>query len=236
MLVKNQVADIENRLTNFTKIGGENGEWISINDPRVYDLIKKDPELHAEFLTLLLDAQRLIDTYTNETYDFRKITGDNNNSFVRESIAQINSDIAKLSTLPALAEAEQNYVEMYLAKLSNNPNIREAITNLYDSYHATSLFAANINDFQDTHNPMLQVIETTVMQNIRGAELQAEDAIKSFKKAWKDITDRAKAAGRPVNINNIIDDSGRLIQEYNKLVENDGKMYPEINQLKIFNV
>lgn len=232
MLVKNQVADIENRLTNFTKIGGENGEWVSINDSRVYDLIKKDPELHAEFLTLLLDAQRLIDTYTNETYDFRKITGDNNNSFVRESIAQINSDIAKLSTSPALAEAEQNYVEMYLAKLSNNPNIREAITNLYDSYHATSLFTANINDFQDTHNPMLQVIETTVMQNIRGAELQAEDAIKSFRKDWKDIIDRAKAAGRPININNIIDDSGRLIQEYNKQFESDLKQFDDdLNEL-----
>lgn len=229
MLVKNQVADIENRLTNFTKIGDD---WISINDARVYDLIKKNPELHAEFLTLLLDAQRLIDTYTNETYDFRKITGDNNNSFVRESIAQINSDIAKLSTLPALAEAEQNYVEMYLAKLSNNPNIREAITNLYDSYHATSLFAANINDFQDTHNPMLQVIETTVMQKIRGAELQSEDVIESFRKDWKDITDRAKAAGRPININNIIDDSGRLIQEYNKQFESDLKQFDDdLNEL-----
>jgi len=226
IFVKNEVNDIEDRLNNFTVI---NGDWKKINDPEVMKALKDDPELHTKYLTLLLDAHRLIRAYTNDTYDFRKITG-NNNTFVKENIAQINEDIAKLNSSDLLNEAEKSYVEEYLTKLSHNPAIREGVTSLLDSYHATTWFTSQIADFQDTHNPALQVIQTTVMQNIRGADLQADHEIEIFHKTWQDIINRAKAAGRPINMKHIIDETGRRIRDYNSEFEADLKMFDKTTQ------
>ena len=218
VLVKKQVADIEDRLEHFTKI---DETWVPINDDRVLEAIKTDSRLHAQYLTLLLDAQKLIDRYTDETYDFRKLIASNASSINKKAIESINEQIAELTKNTLLSEAEELYVKTYLTSVSDNPNVKQGLSTLFDSYHETSLFTSHIADLQDTHNPILQVLTTDVMGDIRAKELQAEQTAEAFIKAYDDILNRAKASGRPININHIIDDYGRLIQNYNKHFEED---------------
>lgn len=205
----------ENGLNLFTQ-DPETGSYLKITDSKVLDLIRESPVLRRKYLKTILKAKHLIDQFES----FNTIKYADNEQNLKYYIDKINSEIKKLSESSILQEAEELYVTGYLAKITNNPNIANNIVSLLDGYHTTSFLTSWINDLQDTSNPIIQIITSDVMSDIRAKEFQGEQRVREFKKFIRDIKAKAARNGRSINWRNIIDEYGKWINDYdNKFIE-----------------
>ena len=108
----------------------------------------------------------------------------------------------------------------YLAKVSSNPllkwnnKLESDIITLLDGFYGSGMIEAMINDTQEMPNPLIQIITKEVMADIRAKEMAAEERVAEFEKKIADIKKEAEAAGMSVNWDNIVDESGKLIQPY----------------------
>ena len=201
----------ENSLNLFTQ-DPDTGSYLKITDPKVIELIRESPRLRRKYLQTLLKAKHLIDTYES----FANANYGEDNETLKYYISKINKEIEKLSKSPILKEAEELYVTGYLAKISTNPNIKNDIISLLDSYHTTTFISSWINDLQDTTNPIIQIIASDVMSDIRAKEFQGEQRIREFKKHISNLKAKAAKNGRTINWDNIIDEYGKFINDYNE--------------------
>lgn len=201
----------ENGLNLFTQ-DPETGSYLRITDSKVLDLIRESPILRRKYLKTILKAKHLIDNFES----FNTIKYADNEQNLKYYIDKINAEIKKLSESSILQEAEELYVTGYLAKITNNPNIANNIVSLLDGYHSTSFLTSWINDLQDTSNPIIQIITNDVMSDIRAKEFQGEQRVREFKKFIRDINAKAARNGRSINWNNLIDEYGKWINDYNE--------------------
>lgn len=212
--VTNSVEEIlngENSLNYFVK-DLETGELCSIASPQALNAIKTSPEMRRKFLRTLLEAQRLIDTYKS----FATFKYDDSESDIKYYIDKVTESIRKLEDSNLLKQAEELYVNEYLTSITNNPNIKNNIHSLYDGFYMSSTINSWFNDLQEMGNPILQIITSDVMKDVRAKELQGAQRVKEFHSFIKDLKQRAAAAGASINWGNIVDDSGRWINDYNE--------------------
>lgn len=205
-----KILNGENGLNMFTQ-DPVTGTYLKITDSKVLDLIRESPSLRRKYLKTILKARRLIDTF--KTLDVVKY--DTNEENLKYYIDKINAEIKKLSEASILKEAEELYVTGYLAKITNNPNITNDIISLMDGYHTTGFFTSWLNDLQDTTNPIIQIITSDVMSDIRAKEFQGEQMARDFRKFIRDIKAKAAKNGRSINWNNLVDEYGKWIEDYN---------------------
>lgn len=190
----------------------ETGEILSITDAKVYRYIKADPGLRRQYLRTLLDAQKLINTFGS--YGTLKVQEDNPRMrFYRDKIAEA---INKLQENSILDEAERLFVTEYLASTSTNPNIQDNIISLLDGFHSTNVLTAYLNDLQETTNPMIQLITSEVMADIRAKEFAATERIREFKAKVAEIKEKARKNGRTIDWKNIVDEYGNFINDYSE--------------------
>lgn len=215
-----KILDGENGLHLFTQ-DPETGSYLAITDPKVIELIKADPGLRRKYLKTLLEAKHLIDTF--ESFNTFKFNDDN--AHLKYYVDKINESIKKLSDSTILEEAEQLYVTGYLASITNNPNIKNNIISLLDGFHTTSYLTSYINDLQDTSNPIIQIITNDVMSDIRAKEFQGEQRVREFKKFMRDIKSEAAKQGHTINWDNIVDENGKFINDYNEQFISDLETY-----------
>lgn len=205
-----RILNGENGLNMFTQ-DPVTGTYLKITDSKVLDLIRESPALRRKYLKTILKARHLIDTF--KTLDVVKY--DTNEENLKYYIDKINAEIKKLSEASILKEAEELYVTGYLAKITNNPNITNNIISLMDGYHTTGFFTSWLNDLQDTTNPIIQIITSDVMADIRAKEFQGERMARDFRKFMRDIKAKAAKNGRSINWNNLVDEYGKWIEDYN---------------------
>ena len=195
----------------------ETGSYLSITDSKVVDLIKADPSLRRKYLKTILMANHLIDKFSS--FNTFKYTEDN--AHLKYYVEEINKTIKKLSESNILKEAEELYVTGYLASISNNPVIKDNIISLLDGFHSTSYLTSYIHDLQETANPIIQIITSDVMSDIRAKEFQGEQRVKEFKKFIATTIAEAKSKGLSVNWDNLVDKYGKWITEYNDKFSED---------------
>lgn len=219
--IVNTVNDILKNLNNFEvrpyiirNIDDlkKKNETYKIDDDEVIEAIKHDKKLQEKYLKTILDARAFVNTYG--LIDQIDITAEDpeTNRFLKE----IKEAIGKLRSSNIISNAEVRIGNDVLAKLSDNPLMQKGVLGVFDGYHTASLFDAWINDLQETSNPLLQVVSKQVITNLNRDEMLAKRKALKFKKALKDIKDRAKAAGVNINWNHIFDEDGKFIQEYNQ--------------------
>uniref|UniRef100_A0AAU8MM03 RNA-dependent RNA polymerase n=1 Tax=Geladintestivirus 2 TaxID=3233134 RepID=A0AAU8MM03_9CAUD len=188
------------------------GLYVPITDESVLEKLKSDPILRRSYLKTILEANHLIDKFSS--FATFKFTDDNQH--LKYYVDKLNEAIRKLQESPLLKEAEEKYVTSYLAGISNNPNIKNDIISLLDGFHSTSFLTAEINDLQETSNPIIQIITSDVMRDVRAKEFQGTQRVREFKKFVNKLKEEAKKNGREINWSNIIDENGRFKQEYNQ--------------------
>lgn len=199
----------ENGVNTFIR-DTETGQIIPMNDSRIGEMLRTNPALRRQFIKNILDAKALIDKY-KEYVEF-DITS--NDIALKASLNKIKEAVKLLENNPVIKEAEEIYVNEYLKKISKNPLIKNNIISILDGYHSTSAIEAFIHDLQETGSPLIQTITKDVMADIRAREMKAQKDISAFRKSWEDLEAKAKANGRTLNINKIIDDAGRIIKDY----------------------
>ena len=199
----------ENGVNTFIR-DAETGQIIPMNDSRIGEMLRTNPALRRQFIKNILDAKALIDKY-KEYVEF-DITS--NDIALKASLDKIKDAVKLLENNPVIKEAEEIYVNEYLKKISKNPLIKNDIISILDGYHSTSAIEAFIHDLQETGSPLIQTITKDVMADIRAREMKAQKDVSAFRKSWEDLEAKAKANGRTLDINKIIDDAGRIIKDY----------------------
>ena len=227
-MVINMRKFAETRVENIINgVGGlkyfvEDGtDYIPMTDPRVFEIMtsNKGAKVHRNYIKNLLEIKKLLADFE----PFRHFVYDESNSHLKPHIDAILSKLDELLASPIYQLAEKEYVTNYLAKISNNPNIKNDIISLFDNFHETSYLAAHINDLQDSNNPIIQIATKTIMADIRAKDLQGKEVIRKFKEQVSALQAEAKKHGLNINFDNIINDEGMFVQEYNAQFEEDLK-------------
>lgn len=206
--IVNSINDILTKLNNF-QIGDR---FYRIDSDEVFDAIKTDKTLQREFLKTILDARAFATRFA--LIDQIDITSEEPE--VAKHLQNIKNAVAKLRSSNIIANAEIKYGNEVLAKLSDNPMIQKKVLGVFDGYHTASLFDAWVNDLQETSNPLLQIVSSQVMKDLRKKEMLAKKEVYEFRKALADIKDRANKAGVKIDWDHIIDDEGKFVQKYNQ--------------------
>lgn len=207
--VQNTVDKLINDLQYF--IQDSDGTWYSVNTPEAIDLIRNNPAERKRFLKTILDARAFVSDYGMINH----IDIDSEDNNLKTNLRKIKESINKLENSTIINKAEERFANEYLAKLSNNPLIQGDVISLLDGYHSAAAFDAWVNDLQETSSPLLQIITKEVMADIRAKEMIASKEFKKVKKQLEDIKESARKAGFFVNYDNIIDEDGKFIQQYN---------------------
>lgn len=207
--VQNTTNKLINDLQYF--IQDSDGTWYSVNSSEAIDLIRNNPAERKRFLKTILDAKAFVSNYAMINH----IDIDSEDNNLRTNLRKIKESINKLENATIINKAEERFANEYLAKLSNNPLIQNDILSLLDGYHSAAAFDAWVNDLQETSSPLLQIITKEVMADIRAKEMMASKDIARIKKELENIKERARKAGLSINYDNIIDEDGKFIQQYN---------------------
>ena len=210
-------SDTRAHSVQFFEIDKESGEYMSMTDPKVIAMLKEYPEVRRAYLKLILQANNLI----NRFQEYKNFTYTDDTQHLKFYVDKINEAIKKLEESSILKKAEELYVTEYLAKLSNNPNIQKNIVSLLDGWHETMFLNSYLNDLQDSANPLVQIITSDVMKDIRAKELRGETLRQEFKKYVKDLKEEAARAGFSISWDNLIDDEGKWIEPFTKTLNED---------------
>ena len=198
------------------------GEWLTMTDPRTMVLVKGDPAIRRQYLKNILQAQHLINIYKHILENH--LTEETKH--LELYFNKIREDIRTLENADFIKKSEELFVTEYLAKISNNPNIQRNIMSLMDGWFSTNGLVAAFDDLQNTANPLVQIITSDCMADIRAKELQAEERIREFKKEIARIKEEAVAKGLTINMDNIIDEYGKFITAY------DDKFLEDLDSLR----
>lgn len=195
----------------------EEGNLISIDNPKTIDIIRNNRKERDRYLKLILDSRAFVRNYQliNE-FDISSEDED-----TRINLNKIKNKINQLSVASSIAKAEKQFGEEYLSKLSDNPNIQKQLQGIFDGFHSAGVFDAFVNDLQETSSPLLQIVTKEVMADIRAKELAAGKRIQELRDKIKDIKLRAKAKGVKINWNHIVKSNGEFIQAYTDDFIND---------------
>lgn len=207
----------------------EKGENLSIDNPKVMELALKDNVERDRVLALMLTTKGLLDNFV----EYRMLDITSEDESIRDHLTTIQNKINQLATDSRVDRAFKNFGNHYLTKLSDDPRFVQDLLTIFDGYHSTSLFEAWINDLQESANPIVQLITSTVMKNITQDELITKERIREFQQFRKDVEKEAKSKGLSIDLNKIVDENTRLIQPYTKeLVEEFSNLVQEVKSLK----
>lgn len=188
----------------------QTGELFSMTDQRAVELLKRSAEFRRKYLKNILDAYHLIDTYKS----FKDYKFDDPNA--QHYIDKIVEAIQKLERENVAKQAEDLYIDEYLTSISIDPQVKNKLKDLHESFHKTSFINSRLNDLQETTNPLLQIITSDVMRDVRAKELQGDKRSEEFLKRISDLKKEAAKHGRNIDWKKIIDEDGRFINQYNE--------------------
>lgn len=107
------------------------------------------------------------------------------------------------------------FINDYLDKVSTNPNVQEGLLSVSDGYHGSSFLESQIGDLQSAPNPMVQITTKLIMDDIQSKDKAGRDELAKINKEIAKIINDAKAKGENCSWNDVIDEYGRLKQDYN---------------------
>lgn len=205
-----KVEEINNKLKNF--IVNEDNTTISIDNAEAITEISKDPIKHQEFLTILFEAKRLIE-HNKNILDLDVYSEED--SSLNYYLNIIKNNIIKLTNNVILEKAWNNYFNIYLKQFSDNPLIKNDTLHVLNGFYSTSAFNTWIGDMQETTNPAIQIITKQVTSDLYTMRQLALKRVREFHSYIDDLKNKAAKEGKTIDWNNIIDEYGRFIQNYN---------------------
>lgn len=183
------------------------GEYMSIDDDRVIDMVLKDYRLQDKFLRVILNARSFKDKYNSfNDIDQSDVTDD-----VRKSVENIKKDIQRTSNNTKVVRARNKWLKQFILKYSNNPNVNLGIMNEMDVFGDTSWMDYYIQDIRSNKSLIIQNVIKLIDAQIEKARLDGIDAVNEFNNAINDIINRAAEKGIRVSLNDVIS-NGRIIQ------------------------
>ena len=187
------------------------GHWVNIKHDKVRELIRTNADVRRDFLTLLAEAKQFCKDFAD--FDYLDISSiDSQEKFYYDEIKKAVNEIKNNSVLE---DARVMFINDYLDKVSTNPNVQEGLLSCGDGYHGSSFLEAQIGDIQNAPNPMVQITTKLIMDDIQAKDKAGRDELAKINKEIAKIINDAKAKGENCSWNDVIDEYGRLKQDYN---------------------
>lgn len=209
----NRVVDkVNDQLQHFET---EDGRSFAVTSPELIDYLRNNPEERRRYLKLLLDARKI----KRQFEAFSAFDTTSSDPMLKRYLDNIKSKVVTLDEA-LINSGLELFANDYLAKISTNPLLKgnnraeSDIITLLDGFYGSGMIEAMINDTQEMPNPLIQIITKEVMADIRAKEMAAEERVTEFENTIAKIKKEAEAAGMTVNWDNIVDESGKLIQPY----------------------
>ena len=187
------------------------GHWVNIKHDKVRELIRTNADVRRDFLTLLAEAKQFCKDFAD--FDYLDISSiDSQEKFYYDEIKKAVNEIKNNSVLE---DARVMFRNDYLDRMSTNPNVQEGLLSVGDGYHGSSFLEAQIGDLQNAPNPMVQITTKLIMDDIQSKDKAGRDELARINKDISDIIKTAKDKGENCSWNDVIDEYGRLKQDYN---------------------
>lgn len=200
------VDKINDQLKNFET---EDGKHFKVTDPELINYIRNNSAERRRYLKVLLDARKIKSQF--EAYLAFDTTS--TDPELKRYLDNIKKKVVELDEA-LTSNGLELFAKDYLKGVSTNPLVQKDIITLLDGFYGSGMIEAMINDTQEMPNPLIQIITKEVMADIRAKEMQAEDRIKEFEDIWARIKKEAADAGMTINMDNVVDKTGKLIQPY----------------------
>lgn len=195
--------------------------YLPVDDPRLYTYLQKNPQEFDRLASLLLHARKLVST--QEAMLLYDVTGETES--IQSSINIIRRSVNSLRNNNRLNTAFGMLFNNYIASMySTNPMVRHAIVDLRIHFGDIHWFDFTFSDIHELNHKQVQAVVKAVNQIIDHARMHViPQAVDDFEERWADIE---KRHGK-IDLNRIIDDNGKVIQEYTQDFIEDGKRYRE---------
>ena len=224
----NSTEKILNSLRYFIEDPDGDG-YLSVTDPKVIDLIRKNEALRNKYLEALMAADLVI----NPVKSIMNLDIKSQDPELQRYLNKIKECVNDLQNNLLITKGKELFANEYLAKLSTDPLVQQDILNILDGYNSTNSFTAWVNDLQDTTSPFIQVLSKQVIADISAKEFEALRKVRDWRAFIKGIKAKATAAGKTINWDNIIDEYGRFIQNYvQQLVDDMNELRDAITTAK----
>ena len=187
------------------------GHWVDIKHDKVRELIRTNADVRRDFLTLLAEADQFCKDFAD--FDYLDISSiDSQEKFYYDEIKKAVNEIRNNSVLE---DARVMFDNDYLDRMSTDPNIQEGLLSVRDGYQGSSFLEAQIGDIQNAPNPMVQITTKLIMDDIQSKDKAGRDELAKINKEIAKIINDAKDKGESCSWNDVIDEYGRLKQDYN---------------------
>lgn len=196
--IKNHTREIYSRAAGFYKtvsnmlnkeinnfIQDENGEWLSIDNPKVIDIIKNKPGELDRYVRTLLNA-RSFGTSLSGLFEFDIASVD---KVISDQIQSIRNSINSIRNNPKIVSAMKLIMDNYFGKeVSTNPLIRNNIISIRTQYSDADIFDSLFSSVSELSNSEVQVIVKFIGGIINGANLvDAPKARQEFLRKYDEI-------------------------------------------------
>lgn len=196
--IKNHTREIYSRAAGFYKtvsnmlnkeinnfIQDENGEWLSIDKPKVIDIIKDKPGELDRYVRTLLNA-RSFGTSLSGLFEFDIASVD---KVISDQIQSIRNSINSIRNNPKIVSAMKLIMDNYFGKeVSTNPLIRNNIISIRTQYSDADIFDSLFSSVSELSNSEVQTIVKFIGGIINGANLvDAPKARQEFLRKYDEI-------------------------------------------------
>lgn len=228
--VLDRAKEINDSIKSFIPDPDNKEHYLSITDPKVFELVKKDRTTRMVYLRTLQEPAKLI-TQFKSIADFDLTSDDTRTNEILKKVQKALYDIENSNLINT---AKENYIKNYIDKTSDSPIIRQGLISVLDGFYRTSWANAMFNDIQETPNPLIQSIMKDTMSVLRAEEMNARKKIAEFQKQIKELEKQAKTNGQSFDFSKIIDKNGKFIQTYNdKFLQDRNKLQHAVSNAKI---
>ena len=208
-----EASIIKDKLINFATYPTDDGgvEVLSIDDPRVIELITKDKNIRDDFQQTLLRLDTFIKHYKNSS-NILSETVDNDK--VKEYVDVIKNLVIELENNTNKDTAIKNYLKLYLPQKSNNQFIHDGTIDIMEGFYATSMVESWLADVQESPNPIIQLTYKEISRNLTASTIKGKELAIEFVDKWEAIEQEAIAKGEKIDINKFIDKYGNFKVKY----------------------
>lgn len=225
------VDKINDQLKHFTT---EDGREFPVTSPEVIDYIRNNPAERRRYLKVLLDARKIKQQFEA----FSAFDTTSSDPELKRYLDNIKKKVVELDEA-LTSNGLELFAKDYLSKISTNPLLKNNnlsqtdIITLLDGFYGSGMIEAMINDTQEMPNPLIQIITKEVMADVRAKEMQAEERVKEFEDTWDRIEKEAAAAGMHIDLDHVVDKTGKLIQPHkDSFIEDYASLEQNVENIK----
>lgn len=223
-----EMNEIKTNFEQFTRNPDDTDLFISMTDDRVQDLLAKNKELEDKFINTL----NRISAFKTTFAEYRDFDYNSEDLEIKHHLDSIKESLARVEQIPA-DEANDKFVRKRIASLSTNPLIKEQVIDVMDNYWKTYGSMWMFHDIAENGNPLLQIILKDVFGDMESRRMMTEIKKREFEQKVKDIIKAAAKEGINISLNDVIDEHGRLVQDYsNKFIDKIVELRDAVNDAR----